>query len=83
MQSMPRTDFTADQLLAMPRGQSRCELVRGELRAMSPAGWLHGAGPGAGSSPQLATSVTSATAHTAATTRNRNTTATDTPSSQS
>ncbi len=41
MRSM--TDFTADQLLALPRGRHRYELVRGELHTMSPAGWLHGA----------------------------------------
>jgi Uma2 family endonuclease len=43
MGTVPRTDFTADQLLALPRGRHRYELVRGELRIMSPAGWRHGA----------------------------------------
>jgi Uma2 family endonuclease len=43
MQSLEKNGFTAEQLLALPRGQSRHELVRGELRTMSPAGWLHGA----------------------------------------
>ncbi|HWS55975.1 MAG TPA: Uma2 family endonuclease [Pyrinomonadaceae bacterium] len=34
---------TADELLRMPRGRFRYELVEGELRAMSPAGSEHGA----------------------------------------
>lgn len=34
---------TAEELLALPRGMGkRYELVRGELRMMSPAGWRHG-----------------------------------------
>lgn len=38
------TAFTADQLLALPTGMGkRYELVAGELRVMSPAGWRHGA----------------------------------------
>jgi Uma2 family endonuclease len=36
--------FTADQLLRLPSGLGqRFELVEGELRVMSPAGWEHGA----------------------------------------
>ena len=35
------TPMTADQLLQL-RPKSRCELVAGELRTMSPAGWRHG-----------------------------------------
>ena len=34
---------TADELLRMPRGRFRYELVEGELRTMSPAGSEHGA----------------------------------------
>lgn len=34
---------TADELLRMPRGRFRYELVEGELRTMSPAGGAHGA----------------------------------------
>ncbi len=35
--------FTAEQLLALPLGKGdRYELVAGELRMMSPAGWAHG-----------------------------------------
>ncbi len=33
---------TAHELLAMPRGQVRRELVAGEIREMSPAGGMHG-----------------------------------------
>ena len=33
--------MTADELLAMPRDGFRYELVRGELRKMSPAEWFH------------------------------------------
>jgi Uma2 family endonuclease len=40
---MPIGLTTADQLLRLPRGQHRYELVRGELHTMSPAGWRHGA----------------------------------------
>jgi Uma2 family endonuclease len=34
---------TADELLKMPRGRFRYELVEGELKTMSPAGGEHGA----------------------------------------
>jgi Uma2 family endonuclease len=37
------TYVTADQLLALPSGMGKhYELVAGELRVMSPAGWRHG-----------------------------------------
>jgi Uma2 family endonuclease len=37
------TLITADELLAMPTGMGkRYELLEGELREMSPAGWRHG-----------------------------------------
>ena len=37
------SQFTADQLLALPMGMGqRYELVAGELRVMSPGGWRHG-----------------------------------------
>ena len=36
------TTMTADDLLAMPDDGFRYELVRGELRKMSPPGWFHG-----------------------------------------
>ena len=34
--------MTADELLKLPRGRFRYELVKGELRTMSPAGDEHG-----------------------------------------
>lgn len=34
--------MTAEELLMLPRGRSRYELVKGELREMSPAGHVHG-----------------------------------------
>ena len=36
------TLFTADQLLPLPDNSHRYELIAGELRRMSPAGWKHG-----------------------------------------
>jgi Uma2 family endonuclease len=36
------TLVTAEQLLCMPDGGFRYELIAGELRKMSPAGWEHG-----------------------------------------
>ncbi len=35
--------MTADELLNQPRGKLRYELVKGELRTMSPSGFEHGA----------------------------------------
>ena len=40
------TRVTADQLLQMPDDGYRYELVAGELRKMTPAGWRHGTGGG-------------------------------------
>jgi Uma2 family endonuclease len=34
--------MTAEELLRLPRGQFRYELIEGELRQMSPAGYEHG-----------------------------------------
>jgi Uma2 family endonuclease len=34
--------MTADELIRLPRGRWRYELVRGELRQMTPAGHVHG-----------------------------------------
>ena len=34
--------MTAEELIRLPRGRSRYELVAGELRQMSPAGHVHG-----------------------------------------
>jgi Uma2 family endonuclease len=34
--------MTADELLSLPRDGHRYELVRGELRELSPVGWPHG-----------------------------------------
>ena len=42
MRGMPARAFTADELLRLPRNRGRHELVHGELRTMSPAGWQHG-----------------------------------------
>ena len=38
----PKTLTTAEELLSLNRGLARCELVRGEVKAMSPAGFQHG-----------------------------------------
>ena len=40
-----RSPTTADELLRLPHGEHRFELVRGEARAMGPAGWHHGVDP--------------------------------------
>ncbi len=40
---MERREFTAEQLIVMPHEGCRHELVRGELRTASLAGWRHGA----------------------------------------
>jgi Uma2 family endonuclease len=40
------TCVTAEQLLRMPDDGYRYELIAGELRMMSPAGWRHGAAAG-------------------------------------
>lgn len=42
MPSMSSSPVTADELLRLPSGRRRYELVRGALRSMSPAGWRHG-----------------------------------------
>ena len=42
MSIMPGPFITAEQLLVRPGDAGRCELVRGEIRAMSPAGPRHG-----------------------------------------
>src|SRR5712671_876042 len=43
MSTTTTTVVTADELLAMPTGMGkRYELVAGELRVTSPAGWRHG-----------------------------------------
>jgi Uma2 family endonuclease len=42
MASMANRLVTADELLRVPRGRQRCELVRGQLHTMSPAGPRHG-----------------------------------------
>ena len=34
--------MTADELMLLPRGEWRCELVAGELRKMTPSGFEHG-----------------------------------------
>ncbi|MEQ8787751.1 MAG: Uma2 family endonuclease [Pirellulaceae bacterium] len=36
------TPMTAEQLLGLPRDGRRYELVAGELKTMTPAGWKHG-----------------------------------------
>ncbi|MEX1224518.1 MAG: Uma2 family endonuclease [Pirellulales bacterium] len=36
------TPFTAEQLLALPSGEQRYELIAGELLVMSPGNWDHG-----------------------------------------
>ena len=38
----PTKRTTADELLALPRGRFRYELIRGELKKMAPAGGEHG-----------------------------------------
>lgn len=38
----PAKVTTADELLALPSGQARHELIRGELKTMAPAGGEHG-----------------------------------------
>lgn len=40
--STPTQTMTAEQLLKLPRGEFRYELVKGELRTMSPTGGEHG-----------------------------------------
>src|SRR3954463_12214212 len=39
---MPPKLMTAEELLVLPCDQMRHELVRGELRTMPPAGFIHG-----------------------------------------
>jgi hypothetical protein len=40
------TPVTAEQLWRMPDDGCRHELIAGELRKMTPAGWKHGVVPG-------------------------------------